>query len=89
MSFLRDQGPLGARWPCPVLVISELRKVRFSLGEADLIAYWGMLALRARVLSLPQGVLEPPRTSDCAVAVISKGPGFTGCEAAEPGLGRN
>ena len=56
--------------------------MRISPGEADLGAYWGMRALHARVLGLPQGVFELTRTFDCTIGVISKGPGSTGCEVA-------
>ena len=59
--------------------------MRFSPGEADLEAYWGMCVTRARVLGPPQGPFELPRTS---IVVISKGPGSTGCEVAILGFGR-
>ena len=34
-------------------------------------AHWGVRAVHACVFGLPQGVLEPPRTSDCTIAVVS------------------
>ena len=49
-------------------------------------AHWGVRALHACVFSLPQGVLEPPRTSDCTIAVVSGGLGSTRCEAPSPVL---
>ena len=49
-------------------------------------AHWGVRALHACVFSLPQGVLEPPRTSDCTIVVVSGGLGSTGCEAPSPVL---
>ena len=56
--------------------------MRFSPGEADLKAYWGVPALHARVFGPFQGAFEPPCTSDCTFVVISKGPGSTGYEVA-------
>ena len=52
----------------------------------DLKAHWGVRALLACVFSLPQGVLEPPRTSDYTAVVVSGGLGSTGCEAPSPFL---
>ena len=49
-------------------------------------AHWGVRALHACVFSLPQGVLEPPRTSDCTIVVVSGGLGSTRCEAPSPVL---
>ena len=59
--------------------------MRFLPGEVDLEEYWGVLALKARVLGLAKGGFELPRAS---IEVISKGPGSTGCEVAMPGFGR-
>ena len=56
----------------------------FSIVEAGLKAHWGVRALRTRVFLLPKGVLEPPRTSDCTIAVVSEGLGSSGCEAPSP-----
>ena len=47
-------------------------------------AHRGLRALHACVFGLPIGVLELPRTSDCAVLVVSKGLGSTRCEAPSP-----
>ena len=58
-----------------------------STREAELKAHRGVRALHARVLRPPQGVFEPPRTSDCAAVGIFKGLGSTGCEATKPGFG--
>ena len=49
-------------------------------------AHWGVRALHACVFSLPLGVLELPRTSDCTIAVVSGGLGSTGYEAPSPVL---
>ena len=49
-------------------------------------AHWGVRALHARVFSLPQGVLEPPRSSDSTIGVVSGGLGSTRCEAPSPFL---
>ena len=49
-------------------------------------AHFGVRALRARVFSLALGVLEPPRTSDCTIAVVSGGLGSTRGEAPSPFL---
>ena len=49
-------------------------------------AQWGVRALRARVFSLPQGVLEPQRLSDSTAVVVSGGLGSTECEAPSPVL---
>ena len=38
------------------------------------------------ILGLPEGVLEPPRISDCTIAVVSGGLGSTRCEAPSPFL---
>ena len=40
----------------------------------------GVRALNACVFSLPQGVLDLPRTSDCSIVVVSGGLGSTRCE---------
>ena len=53
---------------------------------ADLKAHWGVRALYARVLSLALGVLEPPRTSDSTIVVVSGGLGFIRCDALSPVL---
>ena len=45
-----------------------------------------MRALHACVLSLPQGVLEPPRKSDCTIVDVSGGLEFTRFEAPGPVL---
>ena len=37
-------------------------------------------------LAPPQGVLEPPRTSDCTIVVVSGGHGSTWSEAQSPVL---
>ena len=58
----------------------------FSTGEADLKAHRGVRALHACVFSLPKGVLEPPRTSDCTIVVVSGGLGSPECEAPSPFL---
>ena len=47
-------------------------------------AHWGVRALHARVLSLPRGVLEPPRSSYCTIVVVSGGLKTTRCEAPSP-----
>ena len=47
-------------------------------------AHWGVRALHACGFSLPEVVLEPPRTSDCTIAVVSGGLGSTRCEAPSP-----
>ena len=49
-------------------------------------AHWGVRALHAYVFSFYQGALEPPRTSDCTIAVVSGGLGSTRCEASSPVL---
>ena len=49
-------------------------------------AHWGVRALHAYDFSLPQCVLEPPRTSDCTIVVFSGGLGSTECEASSPVL---
>ena len=49
-------------------------------------AHWGVRALLACVFSLPQGVMELPRISDCTIAVVSGGLESTGCEAPSPFL---
>jgi len=49
-------------------------------------AHLGVRALHACVFSLPQGVLEPSRASDCTVVDVSGELGSTGCEAPSPGL---
>ena len=49
-------------------------------------AHRGVRALHACTFSLPQGVLEPPRISDCTIVVVSGGLGSTGCEAPSPVL---
>ena len=49
-------------------------------------AHRGVLALHACVFSLPQGVLEPPRTSDCTIVVVYGGLGSPECEAPSPFL---
>ena len=49
-------------------------------------AHWGVRALSACVFSLAQGGLEPPRTSDCTIVVVSDGLGSTGCESPSPVL---
>ena len=46
--------------------------------------HWGVRALHARVLSLSQGVFEPPLIFDCTVVDVSGGIGSTGCEAPSP-----
>ena len=58
----------------------------FSTGEADLKEHLSVLALHACVFSLPQGVPEPPRSSDCTFAVVSGEIGSTRCEAPSPFL---
>ena len=45
-----------------------------------------MRALHAHVFGFPQGVLEPPRTSDCTIVDVSGGLGSAGCEAPSPVL---
>ena len=45
-----------------------------------------MRALHACVFSLPQGVLEPSRASDCTVVDVSGGLGSPECEAPSPFL---
>ena len=67
----KGPGSTGFEAAMPGFGRNRAPRVRFSPGEADLNAYWGMCALHARVFSPPQGVLGPPRTSDCAIAVIS------------------
>ena len=37
-------------------------------------------------LAPPQGVSEPPLTSDCSIVDVSGGLGSTGCEASSPVL---
>ena len=49
-------------------------------------AHRGVRALDACVFSLPKGVLEPPRTSDCTIAVVSGGLEFIWCDAPSPVL---
>ena len=49
-------------------------------------AHWGVRSLHACVCSLSQGVLEPPPTYDCTIAVVSGGLGSTGYEAPSPVL---
>ena len=49
-------GSTRCEEPSPVLVETELRELVFSTVEADLKAHWGLRALHACVLSLPQGV---------------------------------
>ena len=49
-------------------------------------AHRGVCALHACVFSIPQGVLEPPRTSDCTIVVVSGGLEFTRCDAPSPVL---
>ena len=49
-------------------------------------AHWGVRALHACVFCPFQAVLEPPRTSDCTIAVVSGGLGSTRCEAPSPFL---
>ena len=67
-------------------MVSELRELFFSTGEPDLKAHWGVRALHACFFGLPKGVLEPPRTSDCTMVVVSGGLGSTRCEAPSPVL---
>ena len=59
-------------------------RASFSTGEAVLKAHRGVRALHACVLSLPRGVLEPSRTSDCTFAVVSGGLGSIRSEAPSP-----
>ena len=49
-------------------------------------AHWGVRLLHACVFSPPQGALEPPRTSDSTIAVVSGGLGSTRCEVPSPFL---
>ena len=72
-SFLVDLGPLGAMRQGRVLLGTELREQVFQLDV--LKAHLGVRALHACVLNLHQGVLEPPRTSDCTIVVVSVGLG--------------
>ena len=46
----------------------------------------GVRALHACILSLALGVLEPPRTSDCTIVIVSGGIGSTRCETLSPVL---
>ena len=78
-------GSTGCEVPSPLLVVTELREL-VSTGDADLKAHRGARALHACVFSLLQGLLEPPRTSDCTIAVVSGGLRSTGCEAPSPVL---
>ena len=54
-------------------MVTELLELVFSTGEDDLKEHWGMHTLHARVFGLPKCVLEPPRTSDCTINVVSGG----------------
>ena len=49
-------------------------------------AHRGVHALHACGFSLPQGVLEPPRTSDSTIAYVPDGLGSTWCVASSPVL---
>ena len=46
----------------------------------------GVRALHACVLSLTQGVLEPPRTSDCTIVIVYGGLEFFLVRCAKPGF---
>ena len=65
LEFIRCEAP------SKILVLTELRELFFSTGEADLIAHRGVRALRARGFSLRQGLCEPQRTTDCTIVVVS------------------
>ena len=43
-------------------------------------AHWGARAFHARVVGFVKGLLEPPRISDCTIAVFSGGLGSYHCE---------
>ena len=79
-------GTTRCEAPSQGLVVTELRELIFSTGEADLKAHWGVRALNDRVSSLLWGLLEPPRTSDCTIVVVTGGLGTTRCEAPSPFL---
>ena len=66
-------GSTGWEAPSPVLVVTELCELVFSTGEADLKAHWGVRALHACVFNTQKVVLEPPRTSDGTIVVVSGG----------------
>ena len=51
-----------------------------------MIAHWGVRALHARVFRLHRSILEPPRTSDETIVVVSRGLEFTRCEEPSPVL---
>ena len=48
--------------------------------------HWGVRVLLACVFGLSRIVLEPPRISDCTIAVVSGVLGSTRCEAPSPFL---
>ena len=79
-------GTTRCEAPSQGLVVTELRELIFSTGEADLKAHWGVRALNDRVSSLLWGLLEPPRTSDCTIVFVAGGLGTTRCEAPSPFL---
>ena len=79
-------GSSGCEAPIPDLVVTELRELVFSTGEDYLNAHWGVRALHACVFSLSKRVLEPPRTSDCTIVVVSRGLGNTWCGESSPFL---
>ena len=61
-------------------------RASFSIGETDLKADLGVRALHARLFNFSKGVLEPPRSSDCSIVVVSEGLGSTRCEEPCPVL---
>ena len=67
-------------------MVTELRELVFQLERAT----WKRTGVCVRsmlvFLAPPQGVLEPHRTSGCAILVVSGGLGSTGCEAPSPVL---
>ena len=67
-------------------MLTELRELVLTTGETDSKAHWSVRALHARVFSLAEGALEPPRTSDCTIVVVSVGLGYTRCDEPIPVL---
>ena len=84
--FLRDLDRLGARRPCPCLVVNELREILTWVGRVAGTQHCAYPP-HVRVYSFRHGLPEPPLESDYNAVAISKGLGSTWCEAAMPVFG--
>ena len=67
-------------------MVTELRELGFSTGEADLKEHWGMRTLHARVFSLPRVCWSRPVHLICTIMVVSGGIESPRCEAPSPVL---